>query len=194
MPTTLPVNTPPHTLPHTEQERAESVVFRCLETTLRALRDTNCAKDKELNDARRAFEDAYFANQPAEILELVVRFQGFDDSQAPPVIARLSAAVASTMASPPPAIPFASKLIAPSSFYESFEQVLQIARRLLTPVIFAEDTDAVGTGSINPVAARCLADEIISTVDRRFGIKPFVTVVRLDHESWSFLTRKHFGL
>ena len=28
----------------------------------------------------------------------------------------------------------------------------------------------------------------------RFGIKPFVTAVRMDYESWSFLSRKHFGL
>lgn len=194
MPVSLQPDNPQGTLPHSDQERAESVVFRSLETTLRALRDTAAAKDKELNDARRAFEDAYFADQPAEILELVARFQGVDEAHAGPVIARLSAAVASVMTAPPPAIPFASKLIAPSSFYESFEQIHQLGRRLLTPVIFAEDTDAIGTGSINPVAARCLADDIIATVDRRFGIKPFVTVVRLDYQSWHFLTRKHFAL
>jgi hypothetical protein len=39
-----------------------------------------------------------------------------------------------------------------------------------------------------------MADEILATVDRRFGIKPFVTSVRMDYESWSFLSRKHFGL
>ena len=39
-----------------------------------------------------------------------------------------------------------------------------------------------------------MADEILNGVNRRFGIKPFVTAVRMDYESWSFLTRKHFGL
>jgi hypothetical protein len=182
----------PH--PSGDHERAESIVFRCLDATLRALHDTAAARDKELNDARRAFEDAYFAHQAAEVLDLVARFQGADEYQVSTVIARLSAAVASTMSVPPVAIPFASKLIAPSSFYESFTQILHLARQLLVPVIFAEDTDAIGTGSINPVAARCLADEIVATVDRRFGIKPFLTVVRVDYESWTFLTRKHFGL
>lgn len=194
MPTTLEQGPAPATLSAGELERTEAVVFRCLDVTLRALHDTASAREKELNDARRAFEDAYFAQQPAEILELVARFQGADEYQLLHVVPRLAAAVASTMTTPPIAVAFASKLIAPSGFYESFSQLLQLARRLLAPVIFAEDTDAIGTGSINPVAARCLADEIVAGVDRRFGIKPFVTVVRLDYESWAFLTRKHFGL
>ena len=61
-------------------------------------------------------------------------------------------------------------------------------------MIFAEDTDAVGTASINPVASMILADEIRAAVFKRFGIRPFLTVARLDYESWSFLTRKHFEL
>jgi hypothetical protein len=31
-------------------------------------------------------------------------------------------------------------------------------------------------------------------VFRRFGIRPFVTIARLDYESWTFLSRKHFEL
>jgi hypothetical protein len=94
----------------------------------------------------------------------------------------------------PPLIPFAGKLIAPSSFYESFQQILAIGRALVAPVLFAEDTDAIGVGSVNPLAARTLADEIHAAVERRFGIRPFLTVARLDYENWTFLARKHFGL
>ena len=94
----------------------------------------------------------------------------------------------------PPLVPFAGKLIAPSAFYESFDQLHHTARALLSPILYAEDTDAVGTGALNPIAARLMADEILAGVNRRFGIKPFVTSVRMDYESWSFLTRKHFGL
>ena len=65
---------------------------------------------------------------------------------------------------------------------------------LLSPVIFAEDTDAIGIASINPVAASILAEEIRSSVYKRFGIRSFVTVARLDYENWAFLTRKHFEL
>jgi len=64
----------------------------------------------------------------------------------------------------------------------------------LTPVIFAEDTDSIGVASANPIAAALLASAIQEVVFRRFGIRPFLTVARLDYESWTFLTRKHFGL
>jgi len=29
---------------------------------------------------------------------------------------------------------------------------------------------------------------------KRLGIRPFVTTARLEYESWTFLTRKHFEL
>ena len=61
-------------------------------------------------------------------------------------------------------------------------------------MIYAEDTDAIGTASVNPVASAILAEEIRTTVFKRFGIRPFVTIARLDYESWTFLTRKHFEL
>ena len=91
-------------------------------------------------------------------------------------------------------IPFGGKLIAPSAFYESFERIHQIAKVLLAPVLFAEDTDAIGVGSVNPVAGHILATEIRDSVVKRFGIGPFLSVARLDYESWTFLTRKHFEL
>ena len=39
-----------------------------------------------------------------------------------------------------------------------------------------------------------MGGRILAAVNRRFAIRPFVTVVRLDYESWSFLCRKHYGL
>ena len=65
---------------------------------------------------------------------------------------------------------------------------------LLSPVVFAEDTDAIGTASANPIASAILADEIRAQVFKRFGIRPFITIARLEYESWTFLTRKHFEL
>ncbi len=58
----------------------------------------------------------------------------------------------------------------------------------------SENFQAQRTGALNPVAAHIMGGNILSAVNRRFAIRPFVTVVRLDYESWSFLCRKHFGL
>jgi hypothetical protein len=109
-------------------------------------------------------------------------------------ILELGNKVATTLVPHAPIIPFAGKLIAPSVFYDSFDSIHKIARILLSPVIFAEDTDAIGTASANPIASSLLAEEIRNAVFKRFGIRPFVTIARLDYESWTFLTRKHFEL
>ena len=115
-------------------------------------------------------------------------------THGPGIVRTLGDRVATILNPSPPLIPFAGKLIAPSAFYDSFDHLHKIARVLLSPVIFAEDTDAIGTASANPVAAVILAEEIRGTVFKRFGIRPFVTVARLDYESWTFLSRKHFEL
>jgi hypothetical protein len=44
------------------------------------------------------------------------------------------------------------------------------------------------------MAAVILADEIRTTVMKRVGIRPFVSIARLDYESWVFLSHKHFEL
>ena len=166
----------------------------CLDQTIQAIQATGMASDTEISRTRVNFERQVAKDEPMDVLEILARVQGAEEEYVGIEVARISHAVSTVIHPSPPLIPFAGKLIAPSAFYESFDHLHKVARALLAPVIFAEDTDAVGTGALNPVAARIMADEILATVDRRFGIKPFVTSVRMDYESWSFLTPKLFGL
>lgn len=166
----------------------------CLEQTAAAIHESRAATPSELNQAISTAREFHLDDKPADLIEVLARVQGHDEENLSPVILDLGSKVASTITPTPPLIPFAGKLIAPSAFYDSFDRIHEIARILLSPVIFAEDTDAVGTASINPIASMILADEIRAAVFKRFGIRPFLTVARLDYESWSFLTRKHFEL
>ena len=129
-----------------------------------------------------------------DLLQALAFTQGHQEEHVGNVILSLAEKVAGTLTPVPPLIPFAGKLIAPSAFYESFEAIYKTAAALLAPVIFVEDTDSIGVASTNPIAAALLASTIQEVVFRRFGIRPFLTVARLDYESWTFLTRKHFGL
>ena len=166
----------------------------CIEQTASSLHETRAATDAEINQAIARTRQDHAAGKPADLLEALARVQGHDEEHLSRAIDELGNKIASTLSPSPPLIPFAGKLIAPSAFYDSFDQIHKIARVLLSPVIFAEDTDAVGTASINPVASALLGHEIATTVFKRFGIRPFVTVARLDYESWTFLSRKHFEL
>ncbi|MCU0796867.1 MAG: hypothetical protein MUF31_13140 [Akkermansiaceae bacterium] len=165
-----------------------------LDHTLHALRHAGMATEQDLVKVQHRYQSIGIDEDPIDPLEILARMQGATDEYLPQELAKLAHGISAVIPACPPLIPFAGKLIAPSAFYEAYTQLHSIARALLSPVIFAEDTDAIGTGALNPIASQIMADQILGAVNRRFGIRPFVTAVRLDFDSWTFLNRKHFGL
>ncbi len=166
----------------------------CLAQTAEALHEVRAATPAQLNQGIAATRELHASEKPSDLLEVIARIQGHDEERLGAAIMELSNKISTIQSPYPPVAPFGGKLIAPSAFYDSFDQIHKIARVLLSPVIYAEDTDAIGTASVNPIASAILAEEIRNAVHRRFGIRPFVTVARLDYENWSFLARKHFEL
>lgn len=165
-----------------------------IQQTIMAIQEARVATPQEISQAVARTREDHAREKPSDLLETLARVQGHDEEFLSPAILALGDKIAHTLTPHAPLVPFAGKLIAPSAFYESFDQIHKIARILLVPVLFAEDTDAIGVASANPVAASILAEEIRSCVYKRVGIRTFITVVRIDYESWSFLTRKHFEL
>lgn len=166
----------------------------CLTRTAEALHESRAASVTEIQQGITAARESHANGMPMDLIEQIARIQGHAEEHLGPAILELGNKLSATFAHPVPMVPFAGKLIAPSAFYESFDQMHKLARLLLSPVIYAEDTDAIGTASINPVAATILSEEIQAVVFKRVGIRPFLTIARLDYESWAFLTRKHFEL
>lgn len=166
----------------------------CLIRTSEALHATRCGSPIEISQAVALAREAHVEERPVDLIEVFARAQGYDEEHLSPVILELGNRVASTLTPYTPFVPFAGKLIAPSAFYDSFDHLHKVARILLSPVIYAEDTDAIGIASANPIACELLSEEIRATVFKRFGIRPFVSCARLDYESWCFLTRKHFEI
>lgn len=166
----------------------------CSVQTAELLHDVQAASVNQIKQALDTVRAEHAAHRPAEMLEALARVLGHDEEHLSRAILDLGNKMSASLMPSVPMVPFGGKLIAPSAFYESYEQMHQLGRVLLAPVLYAEDTDAMGVGSINPVAASLLAQEVESAVHKRFGIHPFVTVARLDYESWTFLTRKHFEL
>lgn len=171
-----------------------AIIESCFVKTAEALSQAGVASDDEIFKALTIARENQALGKPVDLLEVMARVMGHDEEHISKAILELSSAVASTLSPSPPLIPFAGKLIAPSAFYESFDALHRLGKLLLVPVLYAEDTDAVATGSINPVAAKFFSEQIYQAVAKRFGIRPFITVVRMDYESWTFLCRKHFEM
>lgn len=185
------------TFPETDSNEDSAlweIAEQCLQQTAMALQEARVATPIEISQAIARTREDHARQRPCDLIETLARVQGHEEEHISSAILALGDQVASTLTPYAPYIPFGGKLMAPSAFYESFDRIHQTARVLLTPVIFAEDTDSIGVASANPVAAALLAEEIRTAVHKRFGIRAFITVARLDYESWTFLTRKHFEL
>lgn len=164
----------------------------CIERTASALLESEGATPEEIEVAIQKCEHALAQGGRFELLELLARVQGHDEEFMGEAIYKLSESVSHTLSQPPVLVNFAAKLIAPNAFYGAFPDLKQTCAELLCPVIFAEDSDAIGVGSINPIAAHMIAEHVSRHVKERYGIRPFMTTARLDYESWCFITRKHF--
>lgn len=171
-----------------------ALVETCLFRTADALINTRAASEVDISHALDSARKAQAAGERLDLLQALAMVQGHQEEHIGKIMLGLAEKISETLVPVPELIPFAGKLIVPSAFYESFEQLFHTALTLLTPVIFVEDTDSMGIASVNPIAAAMLAPTIQDAVFRRFGIRPFVTIARIDYESWTFLTRKHFGL
>jgi hypothetical protein len=165
-----------------------------LTRTAAALEGTGAASVTDIARGLAAVRKSIAAGRPADLLEEIARIQGHVDEQLASTVLELGDTVAASLPHCQTVIPFAIKLITPAAFYDTFAHIHRTAKVLLAPVLYAEDTYAFGAASVNPMAAVILADEIRTTVMKRFGIRPFVSIARLDYESWVFLSHKHFEL
>jgi hypothetical protein len=164
----------------------------CLQRTADALHQARAGSPAEISQAITLAREAHTKERPTDLLSSLAEVQSQSEENLDLIILSLGDQLALNLAPYAPLIPFAGKLITPSAFYESFPHIHQLARILRTPVVYVEDTDAIGVASANPIAAAILAEEIRFALHKRFGIRPFVTVARLDYEGWTSLNRKHF--
>ena len=91
-------------------------------------------------------------------------------------------------------VPFASKMPTPSVFYDMNEVLLLECRKLMTPVIYAEESEVIGIGSINPAALRISAQTVRQLIADKTGTTPMVSSVLLHHEGWISLCQQQFGI
>ncbi len=194
MSTTTPFIAPTRPQLPSQQDEILETVDICIDRTASALLSTRAATEVEVSHAISALRYSQAEGVHIDLLQALAKVQGQTEEHMGTVIPRIAEKIGFTINPVPQLIPFAGKLIAPSAFYESYDRVHLMAKALMVPVIFVEDTDAIGVGSANPIAAAILADKIQEIVFRRFDIRPFMTVVRLDYETWTFLANKHFEL
>ena len=175
-----------------QREGIPAAVEECLQRSATVLFQHQVAEKADLIHAVNLARQSNSHGHPADLLEILARHLGHEEPEFSRVIASYGEKIAATLIPSPPSIPFAGKFIAPNAFYESFPELRQLGHALMAPVIYAEDSDAIGTAAINPIAAAIMGEEITAAVVRRYNIRPFVTSVILEYPSWTETVRKHF--
>ncbi|MGJ8671650.1 hypothetical protein [Rubritalea sp.] len=128
----------------------------------------------------------------AEPLHRLAALEDDDENQFEASIERWSAVLASLVTPVMPPAPFASKMMTPNGFYEKHEPIFELARSLQCPILYNEDADVIGVGSISPVTCTIFAQAVHAYISETQGILPYITCVRLNYTSWKALNAKHF--
>ncbi|MFT5881983.1 MAG: hypothetical protein ACI9FG_000480 [Crocinitomicaceae bacterium] len=137
--------------------------------------------------------EAWNNNLSAEPLLRLAALEDGDENQYEASIERWSTMLASLVTPIMPPAPFAVKMMTPSAFYEKHEPIYDLARSLKCPILYNEDADVIGLGSINPVTATIFAQALHAYVTETQKVTPYITCVRMNYESWKALTEKHFS-
>lgn len=91
-----------------------------------------------------------------------------------------------------PRIPFAARLLSPTTFYENEPETKALCSSLLCPVSYAEGVEAIGIVTINPIAANLLKEKIINHIQEKHNITPYVSVSLANRRGWGLVCDKHF--
>ena len=79
-------------------------------------------------------------------------------------------------------------------FYDMNEALLADCLKLMTPVLYAEESEVIGIGSINPAALQISTRTIMQFIADKTGTTPIVSSVLLHHEGWISLCQQQFGI
>ncbi len=164
-----------------------------LQQSAAAFLKANIATQEEVMTISDQCIDAWNRNLAAEPLFKLAALEADDESQYEASIERWSTMLASLVSPVMPPAPFAVKMMTPAAFYEKHEPIYDLARSLQCPVLYNEDADVIGLGTINPVTATIFAQAVHAYITDTQKIVPYISCVRMNYESWKALTTKHFA-
>jgi len=166
----------------------------CLSQTCRVLDDHALATPAELKELAHHGHGPLQGPRPWDPLEFLAALRTRDRDARAQEVERLGRSLSQSLGQPLTLVPFASKMPTPSAFYDLNDSLLLECRKLMTPVLFAEESEVIGIGSINPVALRLSARTVMQFIADKTGTTPVVSTLLLHHEGWISLCQQQFGI
>lgn len=160
--------------------------------TLAMLQQTNLATAEDCSQVSAMVKSEWLAGKGADPVDCLVRLTTGDDEMLEATVEAISIKLAETLPFQPTRIPFAGKLIAPSSLYEKNPDIELMCRLMLVPIAYAEDLDVLALASINPYFVDALSPAISDYTMEKNNTQPIISSVRLDYAGWQHMCSKHF--
>ena len=128
-----------------------------------------------------------------DIFPVMSNLKQIEESKQAGVITQWGRAVAPIVKKRYSLIPFAGKLLGSSPFFENHQEVFEAARKVKCPLIYAEDTDVLGFGTLNPVAGAYFATFVTKYFQKQNGITPYISMFLLDLKTWDNVCERQFA-
>ncbi len=165
----------------TEQVRDETLTAL---TTAGIIREAEC----------EGFRNYLVSNEinSGDIFPVMAQLRGVAEQEQISTIANWGRAIAPVIKKRYALIPFADRLLGSASIFEKYGTILEAAAAVRCPLIFSEDTDVIGFGTINPVAGMVLGEFVTKYVNEQVGVSPFISMFLLDMASWQTICGRQF--
>lgn len=190
-PAAVPVSAPTANLSPVRQE-VPIVLEHALIRNLAMLQQHNLASAEDCSQVAAAVRRSWESGKGADPIDGLARLRAGSGNMLDASVEMISSKMAKSLPFVPTRVPFASRLIPPSSFYEKHPQIALLCKLMMVPVAYTEDLDVIGIASINPFFADTLAASIIDEVKQVSPVQPIISIVRLDYVGWMKMCEKHF--
>jgi len=159
---------------------------------LAVLQQNNLASAEDCSRVAAEVRICWEQGKGADPVDGLARLRVGEGEMLAPNVETISLKMAKALPYIMPRVPFASRFIRPSTFYEKYPHIEQICRLMMVPITFREDLDVIGVASINPFFADTLVTALADELKDYSSVKPIVSAVRLDYMSWAEMCGKHF--
>ena len=166
----------------------------CLGQTCALLEEHGLATPAELKELRHHGHGPLKGPRPWDPLEFLAALRIREPEARALEVERIGRSLSHSLGQPLALIPFASRMQTPSVFYDMNEALLADCLKLMTPVLYAEESEVIGIGSINPAALQISTRTIMQFIADKTGTTPIVSSVLLHHEGWISLCQQQFGI
>lgn len=159
--------------------------------TLRVLVEASLVQESE----KSGFDHYLTASKvhAGNILPVMAELRQIDETSKGIVIEKWARAMSPILKKRFPLIPFANRLLATTTIYEKYPELKEWAETSCCPLIFAEDSDVLGFGMLNPVAGVELAQKVEAFFREKEKVVPFVSLFLIPLKSWEFICERQFG-